>query len=347
MKNFLTRKRIEWVDFAKGFVIILVVIGHVIPFGSKLREFIFIFHMPFFFVMAGYLLNTAKWGGENFFKFIFKSARRLLRPYFVANFAWYPIWFIFCYCLGVLALYDWANREPVNVFLSTFIGNSYKLGFSLILTPLWFLPCLFLAEIFFLKLHDLFANKISLFYVIILLLSAVGYVIGTRVLQIPLGLDVAFVSLIFLLAGNLIKKYNCLDKFNLSVWLMLLIILLFVFHFNHAISMNQRNYANIFLFYAGGIAGSLIVMKISMLLADFQNKIFDFIKYCGQQSVIIMVMHMVVLDVAYHITTLIAAFGFRNLPLKFMIPVIISGVIVPVWLAKKFADKPIIKYFCA
>lgn len=55
--------RIAWIDLAKGIVIILMVLGHVIIGRMDLNKFIFIFHMPFFFIMAGFLLNLDKWGG--------------------------------------------------------------------------------------------------------------------------------------------------------------------------------------------------------------------------------------------------------------------------------------------
>ena len=54
-------ERIAWVDFAKGFIIILMVLGHAVH--GDVQKFIFVFHMPFFFVMSGFLLNFEKWGG--------------------------------------------------------------------------------------------------------------------------------------------------------------------------------------------------------------------------------------------------------------------------------------------
>ena len=73
-------ERIAWVDFAKGFAIILVVLGHLIH--NDLQRLIFVFHMPFFFVMAGYLMNFEKWGGEKNYKaFSMKLFKRLLVPY--------------------------------------------------------------------------------------------------------------------------------------------------------------------------------------------------------------------------------------------------------------------------
>ena len=55
--------RIAWVDFAKGLVMILVVLGHATVYDIDLNKFIYVFHMPFFFIMAGFLLNLNKWGG--------------------------------------------------------------------------------------------------------------------------------------------------------------------------------------------------------------------------------------------------------------------------------------------
>ena len=73
--------RISWIDFAKGVAIILVVLGHATE-PCILKKLIFVFHMPFFFVMAGYLMNFEKWGGEKNYKaFSMKLFKRLLVPY--------------------------------------------------------------------------------------------------------------------------------------------------------------------------------------------------------------------------------------------------------------------------
>ena len=47
-------KRIEWIDVSKGITIILMMIGHYVPYGSQVRNFIFAFHMPLFFILSGY-----------------------------------------------------------------------------------------------------------------------------------------------------------------------------------------------------------------------------------------------------------------------------------------------------
>ncbi len=46
-------KRIEWIDTAKGIGILLVIIGHIVPFDSNISRFIFSFHMPLFSSFQG------------------------------------------------------------------------------------------------------------------------------------------------------------------------------------------------------------------------------------------------------------------------------------------------------
>lgn len=47
------KKRIEWVDIAKGIAIMLMVIGHEVSNGL-VYALIFSFHMPLFFILSGY-----------------------------------------------------------------------------------------------------------------------------------------------------------------------------------------------------------------------------------------------------------------------------------------------------
>ena len=59
-KNVSGDARINWVDMARGYGIILVIIGHIESFGTQwdhvLRSEIYSFHMPLFFMISGALL---------------------------------------------------------------------------------------------------------------------------------------------------------------------------------------------------------------------------------------------------------------------------------------------------
>lgn len=54
------RKRIEWIDIAKGIAILAVVVGHTLgPYnGQFFGSLIFAFHMPIFFMLSGYLYHS-------------------------------------------------------------------------------------------------------------------------------------------------------------------------------------------------------------------------------------------------------------------------------------------------
>ena len=56
IKNEVRTERVEWVDAAKAFAVLLVVVGHVIDCYGKfliIYDFIYLFHMPFFFLCSG------------------------------------------------------------------------------------------------------------------------------------------------------------------------------------------------------------------------------------------------------------------------------------------------------
>lgn len=73
-------------DFCKGVAIFLVVMGHVLQFvindKGRMYDFIYTFHMPFFFMLSGYLAWKPKEFGLSFWT---KKARTLLLPMFVVG----------------------------------------------------------------------------------------------------------------------------------------------------------------------------------------------------------------------------------------------------------------------
>ena len=76
-------KRLDWIDIAKGIAIILVIVGRTVPNPSPLRHAIFSFHMPVFFILAGYTFRSKPWR-----ELVSGSVLRLLVPYVVLALAW-------------------------------------------------------------------------------------------------------------------------------------------------------------------------------------------------------------------------------------------------------------------
>ena len=135
---FAAADRVGWADAAKGLSIILVVFGHIPFFGMpELTQFVYLFHMPLFFVIAGIFQDHARPEGE-FVHFIKYKARLRLSPYF-------------SFCALSLAVFLWLicrlwppgdlQHAVPSVVLSMLAGRPE------INVPLWFFPCLFCAEV--------------------------------------------------------------------------------------------------------------------------------------------------------------------------------------------------------
>lgn len=343
-------KRIRWVDFAKGIGIILVVIGHDILYVREpsdtaifLYHLIYEFHIPFFFIMAGYLLNTAKWEGREK-NFIVKNFKRLLVPFYVAEFLFYPIWLVAGHWLGHEAYIRDPGLPAWRAVLGIFSGN----GEWLALIPLWFLISLFFAEIIYLLLHEVL-KKVDekIFYAAILIISLAGYLISKH-LFLPFGFDVAMTAQLFLLVGALTKKYDLLRRIDWKIFLASIAVFLLVCELNGRISLNHRLYGNLLLMYIGGISGTLLLMRVSQVFSELGNAAVNFFEYCGRQSMIILVLHLPIAFVIYDIVSTTGGMSVtfvRGEP-AVIIGSIIAGVILPVVIAKLFGNKPVVKYFC-
>lgn len=337
--------RMNWLDFAKGIAMISVVLGHALDDDSSLSKLIYSFHMPFFFIMAGYLLNLDKWGGaENFKSFAAKLFKRLLVPYYLTNILFFPIWFVVCHELGHLNYFwEWCTYKPLNFFTEIFIGD----GTNLVLGQLWFLPTLFLTQIILIFLYNhLIKIGAKIFLFAVAIVSCAGFVIKNFFLLL-MGLDIAFAMQIFLLAGILIRKHKVFDKMDFKLCGALILILLGVFYFNETIDVNTRIYGNPLLFYAGGLAGTLLVMKLSALIANVN--IFSVISYCGRQTMMVLVMHTILLNIFYDILVDVLKFPAEKIYTDYVVifAATLIGVVIPLLIAKKFGRLPVLKYFSA
>lgn len=117
------KERIVWMDYAKAAGIWLVVVGHM-PFrGSPL---IYLFHMPLFFMLSGYLFKPV-----GIMREFVRSVKALLIPYLM-------------YSIVLLLVSVLADDISWNNLLNVLLGNSEKLPSYI--RPLWFLVALFIMR---------------------------------------------------------------------------------------------------------------------------------------------------------------------------------------------------------
>lgn len=137
-------------DILKGFGILLMLCGHYWPDLHWAHQIIYSFHMPLFFLVAGYFSKPLKMGVWLAIK---KNAKRLLLPFLVTQLllvAWG----------GIQSMAKHDMSYVIKPFLSLLWGGA-DVGDSrfgmIYVGPIWFLPALFWAktifECFITKIH--------------------------------------------------------------------------------------------------------------------------------------------------------------------------------------------------
>ncbi|CAI8926099.1 acyltransferase family protein [Methylocaldum szegediense] len=162
--------RLEWLDVAKGFGIVLVVFGHGLgglidagldqP-GSGFRDvllLIYLFHMPLFFILSGVLVQTRI--ETNAGRFRRSLLVNIVYPYFL----WSTIQFTAIYLAGNLV------NAPADAFWPTVLSLPYRT-----VSQFWFLYALFLMHCASLLLLQRVGP--TLFLLIMLMLKSVVLIV--------------------------------------------------------------------------------------------------------------------------------------------------------------------------
>lgn len=199
-------KRISYIDVAKGMGIILIVIGHSVKTGW-LREYLYSFHVPFFFLLSGmtYKVSIDK---KSFWK---RKLQTIIIPYFVAG-----IISIFAFSLlGNFASEKLESDIGTTAVLFNAIGLLYgnsKTGLMRFNLPLWFLPCLISVigivdcfETLLQKKRD--KNVYRLGFVLLSIITGVFLTQTGIQIVLPWHFETAWNMVAFFEGGIIIKEY--------------------------------------------------------------------------------------------------------------------------------------------
>ena len=259
------KKRIEYIDIAKGIGIILMVLGHIPAFSNNYKfayKFIYAFHMPLFFIISGYLFaykykqNQIVTG-----EYLVKKIRTLLVPYFLFGI---PLFLPIC-------LY----RDSLNFTTCLKQLLFYPDEIDNLAAPLWFLQALFFTEIIYFFINRYF-SKVFKVIIILFLAFFANYNRGDLVVRLPFCLNASFVGLIFFQIGvgiqYCLQRKNIISKlFSLSltknIFLFLLLNILVLI--NSITYMRLYQYGFIPLFYLNAMLGYILTINVSKYIYKF------------------------------------------------------------------------------
>ena len=296
-------------DALKGVGIILMIIGHV---PSPIRNLIFSFHMPLFFFISGYLYKD-----RLAYDIIVRNTKKVLLPYLITC--------LFLWLFFIIKNNNW--QWGLSIFLANGTDAVWNMS-GLMVGPLWFLPCYFVATLGF---HYVLKIKEKYIQVIILLLFWIAAFFIKRFFGLqPMGILNSVPAMCCMLMGysvndDIIKQYvfsRPAIVLGFFIWIICLVY--------GKVSMAGLTY-KLWIFQLIG-AFYLVYILFKLLKALKQNWGGQILAQIGKLSMVILCVHSV--DYMLNISSSIVLLGnlpsaigtLLNMTLKILIA--ITGVII-------------------
>jgi polysaccharide biosynthesis protein PslL len=310
-------KRIEYLDVAKGIGILFVVLGHnqIKSDYPIVYQVVYSFHMPFFFLLSG-MFFKADYGFSELARRRFSS---LLKPF-----------------LAYMAVVYAGAIFFSKIDLPTIFGRIFKALYAgpntLEWVPLWFLPHLFLVNLFAFVLIKFVYDRLAHLWMRISFLVAIlgagvalsaGVELGPGVTTpqifwplnftifnrdfefygLPWSADLLLITTTFFIVGYEIRR-TFLDHITDSAyakWIALAALVLFAglnIAFDTTIDFYVRRYS-FMVNTLEALSASVLILYLAKSLERGPALIFDAFKYLGAASIVLLIFHYVPQDFLY------------------------------------------------
>ena len=265
--------RLDWDDVAKGLGILAVVAGHI--FGGFSSAVIYIFHIPFFFFISGYLYRRGTGGGRSYLS---DKALHLLVPY--------GSFLVLLYGPPAAAEIG-TNGLSAAVVVPAVMGGRFLVGWVGIF---WFVTCLFAVQ----QSMNALLSRCPLRTVAwtMLLCLAVGYVNSEFFpsFWLPWNLNVVFAACPFFFAGHLARTID-IDRF-LPLYLLgaVLAVLLLAAGYDNTYDMKSASYGIPVVTFLSAISLIGVLLCLARRLSTLPA-LSRVLSTCGEASMLIMFLH--------------------------------------------------------
>lgn len=312
-------KRVDWIDVAKGLGAILVLWGHFVMWEEP-KIFIYAFHMPMFFFLAGITFQIKK--DDSSWTYIKKKFISIMIPsYFFGG-----ILFIY------RSLYGFIDHENKWNILKRFIGILVCIRDSEYNCNIWFLPCFFYVLLMMYFLEKKIKGNI-LRAVIVVGIFILGYWMALEKIILPFYLDISFIALAFVYSGNILKKY--IEKIN-KFAIILFIPMIVGSYYNYCnskniIEMSSNRYNNFLLFLVVAYLGIFAMIGLSKIIKNN-----TFLKQVGKNSMYLYGAQMSILGF-YNAVMYKFLVGKISKIQEIILSILATGIIfIFLWMIKKY-----------
>ncbi|WP_445621114.1 acyltransferase family protein [Kushneria sp. Sum13] len=270
-------KKLEWINVLKGLGIMMVVYAHMT--SGFVRDFFFLFHMPLFFIIAGYLFRPC----ADLRAYLGRKSLHLLVPYG-----------FFMALLYAPSLYQALGDEKAlsSALLAMVLGGrDLESGLS----PFWFVTCFWATQ----QLVNVLMTRLSLRTTGIIMLGMLGLAManqyGFRELWLIGNLNVVLMAAPCFYLGHLVAHYR-IDLERPRVLLLtagISVLSMWCVHADPHFTMDMKyaDYGVPVLSLLGAFAITLVLMALSRQLARLPL-VATLVGLVGEASMVIMFVHL-------------------------------------------------------
>ncbi len=299
----MEKQRILWMDIAKAFGILIVLIVHS---GISLGPVTFLggmFYMPVFFVLAGMTFKRRE--GENFGIFMKKKTRRLLVPYFGYNLFLFLFFFLKdSFLAGKVTSESFFPLAGILYSRNCLfrIETANNIYFMQILNaPTWFLTGLFVSLMVFwvlMRASEGENRKLCAMNGVVLLLAVLLHYICPVLL--PWSIDCALYAVSFLTFGKIASEHGLVERFYKKPLIILLLLIAFtgLSLMNGNVNMSVAEYGHSMILYlAVGCLGTLLCLETALFLEKHTRLLAKGGAWLGQHTMPVLCLHLFVYSV--------------------------------------------------
>lgn len=280
----------NYISIAKALGIILMVIGHS-GCPTAISKFIYLFHMPLFFVCSGYFFKEIS-DNKSLLILYKKRMKGLYLPYLKWSLFFLLLHNIFRF-FHITESVFYQKEEYFWQFMKIIAMTDYEL----LIRPFWFIKELLLASIIvatisFYSSRLSIKDKPELFF----LITFISTIFSKFVPPMPLIGDcsVLCLSILYYCTGILLYKYrHLIPQTYTTILLSFIIILIGSVFFIGTIDMRFTNIYNLIPFYFLSITGIIMILCISQKLEATKN--VSLLYYIGKNTMPILALNLLAL----------------------------------------------------
>ncbi len=348
--NLMSAEEIQYWNLVKGIGIILVVIGHACnsSVGTPVSNYIYLFHLPLFFFVSGYLYNEEKYGDNPYANI----ASRLKSSWIKYVLIYWVLILLHNLLLRLNMLEESARFYSKTDMLSEMANAVLGMGHEMMGGTLWFVPTVVMASSLFggvvtfsRKVFVLTHSATAKYFcqgIIVSGCTVLGYILESRQIDLPAHMQIVLVVMPFLWCGYVLRKCKAEWKnyLNFIIALIFGVILCFV---NRKYTLDLVFFSVYPYMHIVALLGIYVCLTGAKLLQKIKG-IKSIIEIYGKASFWIMFLHFPILKIFDWCYTVV--FGnsdfakYRELPISYTylwpiyvviglgIPIILYGLII-------------------